>query len=69
MDMYKEIISCLEWYVENDDTNIGQEGNEFWEQGLYRALKALKEVGSNSNAIALLDDFSPVSPTNSKEGI
>lgn len=29
-----ELLACLRWYVENDDTNIGEEGNEFWEDGL-----------------------------------
>ena len=36
-----EIINALKWYIENDDTNIGQAGNGFWEAGKLKAIKAL----------------------------
>lgn len=36
-----ELLEALRWYVDNDDTNIGQEGNEFWELGLDRARTAI----------------------------
>ena len=38
--MDKEILAlleCLKWYIEEDDTNIGQPGNEYWEAGKERA--------------------------------
>ena len=37
----EEIIKALKWYIANDDTNIGQAGNGFWEQGKLTAIKAL----------------------------
>lgn len=42
--MMEEIIECLRWYVENDDTNLGQEGNEFWEDGYNRAAEVLNKI-------------------------
>ena len=36
-----ELESCLRWYVEEDDTNMGQAGNEFWIEGKLRAQRAL----------------------------
>ena len=38
-----EIIKCLEWYIENDDTNIGQPGNEYWEYHKDKAEQALAD--------------------------
>lgn len=35
------LLEALQWYVENDDTNIGQPGNEFWELGLERGRAAI----------------------------
>jgi hypothetical protein len=34
---------ALRWYVVNDDTNLGQDSNEFWELGYYKG-KALIEA-------------------------
>ena len=36
-----ELESCLKWYVEEDDTNMGQECNNFWIEGKLRAQRAL----------------------------
>jgi hypothetical protein len=36
-----EIINALKWYISTDETNIGQAGNGFWEQGKLNAIKAL----------------------------
>ena len=35
---------ALQWFVDNDDTNIGQEGNEFWEDGLNEGIAALAAI-------------------------
>lgn len=35
------LVEALEWYIENDDVCIGQEGNEFYEDGYYRAKTAI----------------------------
>lgn len=43
-----ELLEALQWFVENDDTNIGMAGNEFWEDGLNAGIaaiaKATKEI-------------------------
>jgi hypothetical protein len=39
-----ELYAALRWYVENDDTNVGQEGNEFWEAGKKQAQAVLAKV-------------------------
>lgn len=39
-----ELLEALEWYVRNDDTNVGQEGNEFYEEGLNRGLAAIAKA-------------------------
>jgi len=41
-EVIAEIVNCLEWYVENDDTN-NFPSNEFWLDGLERARRALQE--------------------------
>ena len=43
-DCYDDLLEALKWYVENDDTNIGQEGNEFWENGLSNAKSAIAKA-------------------------
>ena len=43
-ELFDRLVSCLEWYLENDDTNFGMEGNEFWEEGARRAAAALNEA-------------------------
>jgi hypothetical protein len=35
---------ALKWFIENDDTNIGQPGNEYWEDGLNQGIEALAAV-------------------------
>lgn len=39
-----ELLEALQWYVQNDDTNVGQEGNEFYEAGLSRAEAAIAKA-------------------------
>lgn len=48
-EIVQEIAECLEWYVENDDTNNCPD-NEFWIEGLERARKALENY--HAEAIA-----------------
>ena len=49
-DRAERLAEALRWYVENDDTNEGQEGNEYWLAGRDRAIAVLrdhdKEVGN-----------------------
>ena len=40
----KLALEALEWFVENDDTNIGQDGNEFWEDGLNNGIATIAEI-------------------------
>jgi len=40
----KLALEALVWFIENDDTNIGQDGNEFWEDGLNRGIAAVTEI-------------------------
>ena len=37
----ENVILCLKWYIENDETNIGQAGNGFWEAGKLKAIRTL----------------------------
>jgi hypothetical protein len=37
----EELESCLRWYVEEDDVNMTQPGNEYWIEGKQRAMRAL----------------------------
>ena len=39
----ERLAEALQWYVDNDDTNDGQEGNEFWLAGRDRARALLRE--------------------------
>lgn len=44
-----EIVRCLTWYVDNDDTNEGDPSNEYWlgnKQRAQKALEALKPKGA-----------------------
>lgn len=42
----ENVILCLKWYIENDETNIGQAGNGFWEAGKLKAIRALIAIDS-----------------------
>ena len=39
----ERLEEALQWYVDNDDTNDGEEGNEFWLAGRDRARALLRE--------------------------
>ena len=39
----ERLAEALRWYVENDDTNEGQEGNEYWLAGRDRAIAVLRD--------------------------
>ncbi len=47
-DQRNQLLEALEWYVENDDVNEGQEGNEFWEDGLNRARTIISRAKGES---------------------
>jgi hypothetical protein len=40
----ENVILCLKWYIENDDTNFGPSGNEYWLEGRRRAIDAMLEI-------------------------
>lgn len=42
------MAEALQWYVDNDDTNDGQEGNEFWLAGRDRARALLRDHGQEN---------------------
>lgn len=48
VNTHDDLLAALQWFVENDDTNIGMAGNEFWEDGLNAGIaaiaKATKEI-------------------------
>jgi len=44
IEKIEELESCLRWYVEEDDTNMTQPGNEHWIEGKHRAMRALGMV-------------------------
>jgi len=37
----QQALDSLKWFVENDDTNPGQHGNEFWEDGLNSGIAVI----------------------------
>lgn len=39
-----DLLAALRWYVENDDTNVQQDGNEFYTAGLRRAEAAIAKA-------------------------
>lgn len=39
-----QMLKSLEWFVENDDTNIGMPGNEYWEEGLNEGIRVIALV-------------------------
>ena len=39
----ERLAEALRWYVDNDDTNDGQAGNEFWITGRERARALLRD--------------------------
>lgn len=45
--LYEELLACLEWFVENDDTNDGgvwEDVNSFWLAGLRRAQSVIAKA-------------------------
>lgn len=38
------MLKALQWFIENDDTNIGMAGNEFWEDGLNEGIAAVAQA-------------------------
>lgn len=39
-----ELLDALIWFVENDDTNEGMPGNEYWEAGLNAGRAAIAKA-------------------------
>lgn len=39
-----EVVMCLTWYINNDDTNENDESNQYWLDGKQRAEKALEAL-------------------------
>lgn len=38
------LLDMLKWYVEEDDVIVGQEGNEYWEEGFFKAQTLIEEL-------------------------
>lgn len=36
-ELNRHVVQMLAWYVREDETNLGQEGNEYWAAGHYMA--------------------------------
>lgn len=51
-DVFDQLAECLQWYVENDDVNLGDPDNEYWITGYANAVKLLVKLGYLS-----ADDF------------
>ena len=39
-----KLLDMLKWYVEEDDVIVGQEGNEYWEEGFLKAQALIEEL-------------------------
>ncbi len=39
---YKRVMAALRWFIENDETNLGDPMNEYWEANYRRAKKVYK---------------------------
>lgn len=47
LETLKKVVQCLEWYVQEDDTNLygeWEEKNAYWIAGQNRAIAALTEA-------------------------
>lgn len=42
----QDVINCLKWYIQEDDTWLNMEGNEYWIAGRRRAIEALLKIDS-----------------------
>ena len=50
-DVISSLIECLQWYIDNDDTNEGgvwDEKNAFWIAGKNRAIALLEKLKKES---------------------
>jgi len=39
---YPRVMAALRWFIENDDTNLGDPSNEYWEANYMRGKKVYK---------------------------
>lgn len=39
---YPRVMAALRWFIENDDTNLGDPWNEYWEANYMRGKKVYK---------------------------
>ncbi len=39
---YPRVMAALRWFIENDDTNLGDPNNEYWEANYMRGKKVYK---------------------------
>lgn len=40
----RELIECLQWYVDEDDVNEGFPDNKYWIDGKHRAIRTIKKA-------------------------
>lgn len=43
-ELVEKLSQALQWYVDNDDVNENDPGNQFWIEGLQRARRLLEQV-------------------------
>lgn len=48
-DLAHRLAENLQWYIEEDETNIGQDGNEYWVNGKYRAQALIETYKAQTN--------------------
>jgi len=41
---YARVMAALRWYIENDDVNLGEQGNEYWEANYHRGKKVYRDA-------------------------
>jgi hypothetical protein len=61
----QHVLKMLQWYVDEDDVNLGQPGNDYWEAGYYmaKAVLAASKLKTSNKVNALLAGASLKTPT------
>lgn len=43
-ELVQELKGMLQWYIDEDEVNEGQEGNEYWTEGKHKAIELLGRI-------------------------
>lgn len=43
-ELVQELRDMLQWYIDEDEVNEGQEGNEYWTEGKQKAIELLGRI-------------------------